>query len=47
MESVTYNDIFEVLLVSLLVDPRVDDLSLFGLKGRNLLLCQVRDVPVR
>jgi hypothetical protein len=46
-EFVTYNDIFEVLLMGLLVNPRVHDLSLFRLKGRDLLLREVWDVPVR
>ena len=43
---VTYNDVFEVLVVRLLVDPRVHDLGLLRLQGLQLLLGKVLDVPV-
>ena len=45
-KDVTYYDVLKVLLMSLLMNPRIDDFSLFGLKSRNLILSQVRDVPI-
>lgn len=44
--SVTYDDVLEVLVVRLLVDPRIYDLGLLGLQGLQLLLGKVLDVPV-
>ena len=44
--NATYNDVLEVLVVRLLVDPRIHDLGLLGLQGLQLLLGKVLDVPV-
>lgn len=47
VENITYHDVFQVLLVSLLVDPRVDNLGLLRLQRCKLLRCQVRDFRMR
>ena len=44
--SNTYNDVFEVLMVCLLVNPRIHDLGLLRLQSLDLLLGKVWDVPV-
>lgn len=45
--DITYGDVFQILLVSLLVDPGVDNLGLLRLQRCKLLRCQVRDFRLR
>lgn len=47
VKNITYSDVFQILLVSLFMDPGVDNLCLLRLERGNLFRCQVRDFHLR
>jgi len=46
-KNITYRNVFQILLVSLLVNPRVNNLCFLWLQCCKLLVRQVRDLQVR